>query len=101
MARSALIASKALEHYRRRLKAPRQRQRIWEIIEITFAWNEVAGSLEAVNRTLARQGGQDGHRTAPVCYLHRLARFDPSEKLTRSLPQLPHSDAGHVLVVAH
>jgi hypothetical protein len=78
-----------------------QWQWIGEIVEITLTWDEVTGRLEALHRAPARQRCQDRNRAAPVGYFDRLAGFHAPEKLTRSLSQLPHSDAGHVLVVAH
>src|ERR1700730_14144554 len=101
MARSALIAPEALQCLRRRLLAPRQPQWVRQVVPVSLARDEVARCPEALHRTLLWYWGEDGHPPATIRHLNWLAGFDPPEKLTGSLPELPHSNGGHVLLVAH
>ena len=101
MALLALITSEACEHARRRFLARSQGQRVGHVVQVVPAGDEVARGDEALDRVAVRQWGKHGDRAASVGDLDRLAGFDTPQQLARPLPELPHSNSRHVLVVAH
>src|SRR5439155_2020211 len=85
---------------RRRLVPGRQRKGVGQIVEVALPGCHLAGRPEPLQRASTRDGGQDSDRPTSVGDLDRLPAGDEAQQLTGPLPQLPHTDAPHVLFVA-
>jgi streptogramin lyase len=63
--------------------------------------DEVTRRFQALDRAFPWEWGEHGDGPATVGNLDGLAGFDTSKQFARPLSELTHSDACHVLVVAH
>src|SRR6266542_3027628 len=100
MTRSALIAPQARKHGRGWLLPRRERQRGGQLVEISHSRAYLAGGAQPLQRPRLRQRREQRHGATPVGHLNRLPRRDPTQELARALPQLPHADTRHVLLIA-
>lgn len=101
MARSALIVAESGKDARGRFLAGVQWKRRRQILQTAFRRGEVPGRPQAVEWARGGERSEHRHGASAIGHLDGLPSLDPTQQLAGSLPQLSHSDTGHVLVVAH
>jgi hypothetical protein len=79
VARSALIASEAREHARRRFLAVSKLDRFGQVLQYGAAGRQFTGSSKALKGATLRKRCEEGDRAATVGDLEGLAGLDPTK----------------------
>ena len=77
-----------------------QNQWFWQILQVSRRSLDVTNGAHSLQRTAVRYGCQQGHRSATVGDLNRLALFDQAKQAAGPLTKLTDSYRCHVLLVA-